>query len=278
MDVGELGELTEGLGADVTIEAVGVPETFELAVDLVRPGGHVANVGVHGKGAILHLEREWIRDITVTTGLVDTFSTPQLLKLVASGRLDPTVFATHRFALGDTMEAYDVFGDAARTGALKVVLEGAERPDGVTAAAAGCRAIVLTNAAGCLHREWPPGTPVLIGDHAAPFAVTRWTNLHFPANGLKGDPIGGPIPASIGAGVTVVPTARNLARQNAEIDALRDKIVSQQQQLAELKAEEERWADPAYVEQQARQRLKYCLLYTSPSPRDRTRTRMPSPA
>ena len=135
--VAAVKELTEGLGADVTIEAVGVPETFELAVDLVRPGGHVANVGVHGKGAILHLEREWIRDITVTTGLVDTFSTPQLLKLVASGRLDPTVFATHRFALGDTMEAYDVFGDAARTGALKVVLEGAERPDGVTAAAAG---------------------------------------------------------------------------------------------------------------------------------------------
>ncbi len=133
--VAEVMEMTDGLGADVTIEAVGVPETFELAVALVRPGGHVANVGVHGKGAVLHLEREWIRDITVTTGLVDTFSTPQLLKLVASGRLDPTVFATHRFALGDTMEAYDVFADAARTGALKVVLEGAERPDGVTATA-----------------------------------------------------------------------------------------------------------------------------------------------
>jgi alcohol dehydrogenase len=133
--VAEVMEMTDGLGADVTIEAVGVPETFELAVDLVRPGGHVANVGVHGKGAVLHLEREWIRDITVTTGLVYTFSTPQLLKLVASGRLDPTVFATHRFGLGDTMEAYDVFADAARTGALKVVLEGAERPDGVSATA-----------------------------------------------------------------------------------------------------------------------------------------------
>ena len=93
------------------------------------PGGHVANVGVHGKPATLHLEKLWIRDVTMTTGLVDTFSTPQLLKLVASGRLDPTVFATHRFALGDTMEAYDVFADAARTGALKVVLEGA-RADG----------------------------------------------------------------------------------------------------------------------------------------------------
>ena len=128
-------ELTDGLGADVTIEAVGVPETFELAVDLVRPGGHVANVGVHGKAATLHLEKIWIKDVTVTTGLVDTFSTPQLLKLVASGRLDPTVFATHRFPLADTMAAYDVFGDAARTGALKVVLEGAERVGGVSEAA-----------------------------------------------------------------------------------------------------------------------------------------------
>ena len=118
-------ELTDGLGADVSIEAVGVPETFELAVDLVRPGGHVANVGVHGRAATLHLEKLWIRDVTLTTGLVDTFSTPQLLKLVASGRLDPTLFATHRFPLGETMAAYDVFADAANTGALKVVLEGA---------------------------------------------------------------------------------------------------------------------------------------------------------
>ena len=128
-------DLTEGLGADVSIEAVGVPDTFELAVDLVRPGGHIANVGVHGKAVTLHLEKLWIRDVTITTGLVDTFSTPQLLKLVASGRLDPTLFATHRFPLGDTMEAYDVFGDAARTGALKVVLEGAERMGGVSATA-----------------------------------------------------------------------------------------------------------------------------------------------
>ena len=123
-------ELTDGLGADVSIEAVGVPESFELAVDLVRPGGHVANIGVHGSPATLHLEKLWIRDVTVTTGLVDTFSTPQLLALVASGRLDPTLFATHRFALGDTMEAYDVFADAKNSHALKVVLEGAERTSG----------------------------------------------------------------------------------------------------------------------------------------------------
>jgi alcohol dehydrogenase len=115
-------ELTGGLGADVAIEAVGVPETFELCTDLVRPGGRVANVGVHGHPATLHLERLWIRDITITTGLVDTFTTPKLLALIAQGRLDPTPFATHRFALEDTMAAYDTFGAAAETNALKVVL------------------------------------------------------------------------------------------------------------------------------------------------------------
>ncbi|HUN78566.1 MAG TPA: zinc-dependent alcohol dehydrogenase family protein [Solirubrobacteraceae bacterium] len=122
--VARVMELTDGLGADVAFEAVGVPETFELAADLVRPGGHVANIGVHGRAAHLHLERLWIRDVTITTGLVDTYSIPQLLRLIANGRLDPSLFATHRFALGDTMAAYDVFADAANTGALKVVLQG----------------------------------------------------------------------------------------------------------------------------------------------------------
>ena len=115
--------LTDGLGADVAIEAVGIPQTFELCTELVRPGGRVANVGVHGKPATLHLEKLWIRDVTIMTGLVDTFTTPQLLKLIAEGRLDATPFATHRFALGETMAAYDTFGDAAHTHALKVVLE-----------------------------------------------------------------------------------------------------------------------------------------------------------
>jgi alcohol dehydrogenase len=123
-------ELTDGLGADVAFEAVGVPETFELATELIRPCGRVANIGVHGKPATLHLETLWIRNVTVTTGLVDTYTIPRLLKLVASGRLDPTIFATHRFALGDTMAAYDTFADAASTGALKVVLEGSERNRG----------------------------------------------------------------------------------------------------------------------------------------------------
>jgi alcohol dehydrogenase len=115
-------ELTDGLGADVAIEAVGVPETFELCTELIRPGGRVANVGVHGCAATLHLERLWIRDVLITTGLVDTFTTPKLLKLIAEGRLDPTPFATHRFGLSDTEEAYDIFSDAANTNALKVVL------------------------------------------------------------------------------------------------------------------------------------------------------------
>jgi len=119
----QIMELTDGLGADVAFEAVGVPDTFELATDLIRPGGRVANIGVHGHSATLHLEKLWTRDVTITTGLVDTRTIPQLMMLVASGRLDPTVFATHHVSLADTMGAYDTFADAANTGALKVVLE-----------------------------------------------------------------------------------------------------------------------------------------------------------
>ena len=120
--VARIMELTGGLGADVAIEAVGVPATFELCAELIRPGGRLANVGVHGHPATLHLEKLWIRDVLITTGLVDTFTTPKLLTLIAEGRLDPTPFATHRFELGETMEAYDTFADAASTNALKVVL------------------------------------------------------------------------------------------------------------------------------------------------------------
>ena len=117
-------ELTNGLGADVAIEAVGIPGTFELCTELIRPGGRVANVGVHGHPATLHLEKLWIRDVTITTGLVDTNTTPRLMKLIDEGRLDPTPFATHRFELGETEQAYDIFADAATTNALKVVLSG----------------------------------------------------------------------------------------------------------------------------------------------------------
>ncbi len=114
--------LTDGLGADVTIEAVGKPETFELAVQLTRPGARVANVGVHGKPAALHLEDQWIRDITISTGLVDTYSTPMLLRLLVTGQLDASRLITHRFSFDDFDEAYDVFSRPADTGALKVVL------------------------------------------------------------------------------------------------------------------------------------------------------------
>jgi alcohol dehydrogenase len=115
-------DLTGRLGADVSIEAVGVPATFEQAVKLVRPGGRIANVGVHGAPATLDLEDLWIKDITITTGLVDTYSTPTLLRLVASGQINAGRFITHHFGLHDFDEAYDVFGRAADTGALKVVL------------------------------------------------------------------------------------------------------------------------------------------------------------
>jgi alcohol dehydrogenase len=136
--IAEVMELTGGLGVDVAIEAVGIPETFELCADLIRPGGRVANVGVHGHPATLHLERLWIRDVTITTGLVDTFTTPKLLRLIAEGRLDPLPFATHRFELDEMIEAYDTFADAATTNALKVVLTGhpAHLPAGEKAVAA----------------------------------------------------------------------------------------------------------------------------------------------
>ena len=114
--------LTDGLGADVAMEAVGVPATFELATQLIRPGGRVANIGVHGEPATLHLEDLWIRNVTIRTGLVDTYSTPTLLRLTASHHLDAGRFVTHHFALDDFMEAYDVFARAGDTGALKVVL------------------------------------------------------------------------------------------------------------------------------------------------------------
>ncbi|MDQ1745040.1 MAG: alcohol dehydrogenase [Pseudonocardiales bacterium] len=117
-----VAELTGGLGVDVAIEAVGIAETFELCADLVRPGGHLANIGVHGKPATLHLETLWIKNITITTGLVDAHSTPTLLKMLASGQLDTSRLVTHRFGIGEMLEAYDVFAQASDTGALKVAL------------------------------------------------------------------------------------------------------------------------------------------------------------
>ncbi len=115
-------EMTGGLGADVVIEAVGTPEAFEQCVELVRAGGYVANIGVHGKPATLHLESLWIRDVTITTGLVDTYSTPTLMRLVTTHQVDVGQVVTHHFSMDEMETAYDVFGRAADTGALKVVL------------------------------------------------------------------------------------------------------------------------------------------------------------
>jgi alcohol dehydrogenase len=110
-------------GADVAIEAVGVPETFETCARIVRPGGVVANIGVHGASATLHLEELWIKNITITTGLVDTVTVPMLLQLVRDGRIRAEMFGTHDFALDKIMDAYDVFANAAEHNALKVVLK-----------------------------------------------------------------------------------------------------------------------------------------------------------
>jgi alcohol dehydrogenase len=114
--------LTGDLGADVAIEAAGSPETFELAVRLTRPGGKVANIGMHGRPVALHLEEQWTRDITVTTGLVDTRSIPLLLRLLAGRQIEPRKLVTYQFELAEMTRAYDIFARAADTGALKVVL------------------------------------------------------------------------------------------------------------------------------------------------------------
>jgi alcohol dehydrogenase len=119
---GVVHELTDGLGADVTIEAVGLPSTFDMAVALVRPGGRVANVGVHGKPTTLHLEELWIKDVTITTGLVDTHSTPMLLAMLQAGRIDAGRMVTHRFGFDQVPEAYDLFDDPVASGALKVAV------------------------------------------------------------------------------------------------------------------------------------------------------------
>lgn len=114
--------MTDGLGVDVAIEAVGVPATFEMCTQLIRPGGAVANVGVHGAPAELALQDLWIKDVSITTGLVSATTTAMLLKLVAQGKLHPEQFVTHRFRLSEIVDAYDTFGRAAETKALKVAL------------------------------------------------------------------------------------------------------------------------------------------------------------
>ena len=113
---------TDGRGVDTAIEAVGIPATFLLCQDIVAPGGIIANVGVHGHKVDLHLERLWSQNIAITTRLVDTVTTPMLLKTVQSRKIDPTRLITHRFNLDQIMDAYDTFGRAAETHALKVII------------------------------------------------------------------------------------------------------------------------------------------------------------
>lgn len=118
----EVFALTGNKGVDVAVEAVGVPATFELCQSIIAPGGHIANVGVHGKSVELHLEKLWAQNITITTRLVDTVTTPMLLKTVSSGKLVPEKLITHHFKLNNIMEAYETFGHAAREKSLKVIL------------------------------------------------------------------------------------------------------------------------------------------------------------
>lgn len=115
-------ELTEGAGVDVAIEAVGIPATFDICQAIVAAGGRLANVGVHGRPVEFHLEKLWDRNISITTRLVDTVSTPMLLKMVQCGKLQPRKLVTHHFAMDDILQAYDCFGNAAKDGALKVIL------------------------------------------------------------------------------------------------------------------------------------------------------------
>jgi alcohol dehydrogenase len=121
--VAEIMRLTDGAGVDCAVEAVGVPATFELCQQIVAAGGTIANVGVHGVKADIHLESLWDRNITITTRLVDTVSTPMLLKTVRAGRLQPKQLITHRFTLERALDAYDTFSRAAQTPALKVIIE-----------------------------------------------------------------------------------------------------------------------------------------------------------
>ncbi len=119
-------ELTHGEGVDVAIEAVGIPQTFDICQGIIGAGGHLANIGVHGKPVTLHMEKLWDRNATLTTRLVDTSTTPRLIKAFESGILLPGKLVTHRFAMHDILAAYDTFGNAAKNSALKVVLQASE--------------------------------------------------------------------------------------------------------------------------------------------------------
>jgi len=120
--VANVMKLTNGKGVDVSIEAVGTPTTFEICTEIVGAGGHIANIGVHGKSVTLHMESLWSKNITITTRLVDTVTTPMLFKTVQSEKIKPQQLITHHFRLDQVMEAYDTFGNAAHEKALKVIM------------------------------------------------------------------------------------------------------------------------------------------------------------
>ena len=114
--------LTDNRGVDVAIEAVGITESFDICQEIVAVGGHIANIGVHGKPVQFNLDKLWAQNITLTTRLVDTVTTPMLLKTVASGKLQPKLLITHHFTLSEIMQAYDTFGNAMQEQAIKVII------------------------------------------------------------------------------------------------------------------------------------------------------------
>ncbi|EKE71772.1 MULTISPECIES: zinc-dependent alcohol dehydrogenase family protein [Roseobacteraceae] len=120
--IAKIMEMTGGLGVDVAIEAVGVPATFDICQKIVSAGGNIANVGVHGTSVELHIEDLWIKNINISMGLVSTNTTPMLLKTLGTGKVNPGRLVTHRFKLDEIIEAYEVFGNAAREKAMKIIL------------------------------------------------------------------------------------------------------------------------------------------------------------
>jgi alcohol dehydrogenase len=120
--VEKIMSLTQGLGVDIAVEAIGLPLTFNICQNIVAAGGHIANIGVHGKPVQLNLDKLWDHNITLTTRLVDTVTTPLLLKTVASGKIEPKKLITHHFELKDVIQAYEIFGNAMQEKALKVIL------------------------------------------------------------------------------------------------------------------------------------------------------------
>ncbi len=121
--IGKIREITNGIGVDTAIEAVGIPATFNLCEDIIAPGGVIANIGVHGTKVDFHLERLWSKNITINTLLVDTFNTPKLLKLVQAKKIDPKSLTSHYFKFSDILKTYDTFEHAAETKAIKLIID-----------------------------------------------------------------------------------------------------------------------------------------------------------